>query len=69
MISMNAWDKEEMDGDTLDQGNAMSQTSNPLQHCRSIKQKKFAWLISETANFVSEALIKNTASYFLLEKW
>lgn len=45
MSFMNAWDKEQMDGDILDQEKAMSQTSNSLQHCKRIKQKKFAWFI------------------------
>lgn len=29
MSSMNAWDKEEMDGNILDEGNAMSQIRHP----------------------------------------
>ena len=44
MSFMNAWDKEEMDGDILDQGNATPQASNSLQQCRRMKQKKFTWL-------------------------
>ena len=65
MSSMNAWDKEEMDGNILDEGNAMSQIRHQLFTTLQKNQTKEVRVVYfKTTNFVSKAVIKKLPHAF-----
>lgn len=69
MSSMNAWDKEEMDGNILDEGNAMSQIRHPtLYNIAKESNKRSSRGLFQDHEFCIQSCDQETASCFLLEK-